>query len=103
MALETKASRRSMETAKNRSRKKAVDLESGSSLGLKRSRKKIGMPIRLIRRKRLNGDEGFNPNRNHKMEIKAAGRIQPAMPRARYSFEVSCFPKMFFKTSTIRL
>ena len=89
MALEIKTSRRRMEMDKNKSKKKAVDFESGSRCGLRRKRKKIKMISRLIRMRRLNGAESFNPKRNHSIEIKEAGRIQPAMARDKYSVEVS--------------
>ena len=64
---------------------------------MKRRRKKIEMTIKLMRRKRLNGAKGLNPKRNHKTDIREAGKSQPAMPRVRYSFEVRWLPRIFFK------
>lgn len=103
MALETKASRSKVEITKNKSRKKLVDFESGSRVGLRRRRKKIEMLSRLIRRKRLNGAKGFDPKRNHNKETSAAGKIQPDIPRARYSVEVSCAPKILRNARTVKI
>ena len=101
--METKASRRSTETEKNKSRKMPVDLESGSGLVLKRWRKKIEMLNRLMSRKRLNGVKGFDPKRNHNKVTSAAGNIQPDMPRARYPVEVSCAPKILRNAKPIKV
>ena len=101
--METKASRRSTEIEKNKSRKMPVDLESGAGWGLRRRRKKIEMLNRLIRMKRLNGAKGFDPKRNHNKETSAAGNIQPDMPRARYSVEVSCAPKNLRNAKPIKI
>lgn len=103
MALETKASRRSTETEKNKSRKMPVDLESGSGLVLKRWRKKIEMLNRLISRKRLNGAKGFDPKRNQIKDTSEAGNIQPDMLRARYSVAVSCAPKILRNAKPIKI
>ena len=70
---------------------------------MKRRKKKIKMTIRLIRRKRLNGAKDCNPKRNHKTDIKEAGKNQPAMPSVMYSFEVRCLPKIFFKARLTRI
>ena len=103
MALETKTNRRRQEIEKNKSRKKAVDFESGMGSGLKRRRKKMEMMKRLIRRKKPNGEAGSNPKRNHNNANRDAGNSQPAIPRERYSSDVSCAPKMFFKARLIRI
>lgn len=89
MALETKTSRKSSEMGKNKSKEKAVDLESGLRPALKRRRKKIEMINRALRINRVNGAESFDLKINHSIEIKEAGRIQPAMARDKYSVEVS--------------
>ena len=89
MALETKTSRKSRDMKKNKSRKKIVDFESGLRFGLKRRRKMIEMISRLARMNRLNGAESFDPKRNHSIETRDAGRIQPAIARDKYSVEVS--------------
>ena len=82
------------EMKKNKSRRKAVGFESNSKFSLKRRRKKIEMIKMLLRKSRLNDAESFDPKRNHTIEIKEAGNIQPAMASARYSAEVSRFSKM---------
>src|SRR5260221_9738900 len=94
MALEIKTSRKSREMEKNNSREKVVDFESDSMFGLKRRRKKIEMMTRLLRMSRLNGAESFDLKINHSIEIKEAGRIQPAMAKDKYSVEVSLSSKM---------
>ena len=87
--METKTSRKSREIRKNKSKEKAVDFESVLRFGLKRRRKKMEMMNRLLRMSRLNGAESFDLKINHNIEIKEAGRIQPAMARDKYSVEVS--------------
>ena len=52
------------------------------------------MTDRLMMSKKLNGAEGFDPNKNQRMDNREAGRTQPARPMARYSLEVSCSLKM---------
>ena len=101
--METKIRRSRTEVRKNKKRKKPVDFESGAGSDLKRRRKKIEMPSRLMRMNRLNGGEGFHPEKNQSIEISEAGKSQPAIPSEKYSLEVSCFPKMYCSVALTRV
>ena len=101
--METKTSLSRLASRKNKKRKRLVDFESGAGSGLKRRRKRVEITSRLIRRIRLNGDEGFHPTKNQSIEISKAGKSQPAKPSEKYSLEVNCFPKMYCSAVLIRV
>ena len=100
MAIKTNRSR--IEIRKNKDKKKAVSFESASRWSLKGRRKKMEIMKRLMMMKRSNDAESLDPKMNHTIDSKDAGNSQPAIPRTRYSFEVSCSPKTFFNAKLIR-